>query len=349
VTILAVAVASLVDVAGCSTRSSEAESIDEVRGRLLGYVIDVPGSDGYRYAATDDRGHGLDAAKIIDGDDGLVAVYHWWDDPSGHFVTSLATSKDLVHWTWRVDLGVLASQPTIQPATDGGYVVAWEQEPPSQDSSHLHFGYYPTWRRLLAATPTKTFDAPRQLSECAEGTPNLYEASSTHLEFGFHYYYRCEVDQQGRGTSDWISWTASSDVLLNRAAWLQGYTGSIGDRDAIDFDGHRFTFLEAQFVLGDWRTFRVLLYDDGVGERDQDVIDHPPDPARKFPAIPPEPPSTYVGIWTHEGSRSMTNLTISDVTLSGRRALVITVFIPQENDTDEAGELIYYRLIDGPA
>ncbi len=346
VTLLAAALAIM---AGCSSRSPEVRSIDEVRTRLLGYVIDVPGADGYRYAVTDDRGHELDTAKIIDADDGLAAVYHWWDDADRHFVTSLATSSDLLHWTWRVDLGVLASQPTIQPATDGGFVVAWEQEPPSQDSSHLRFSYYRSWRDLLAGTSTKTFDAHRQLSECAEGTPNLYSASSTHLEFGFHYYHRCEVDQQARGTSDWTSWTASPDVLLNRAAWLQGYLGSVGDRDTIDFDGHLFTFLEAQFVLGDWRTFRVLLYDEGVGARDRDVIDHPPDPASDFPAIPPEPPSTYVGIWTHEGSRSMTNLTIGEVTLDGRRALVVAVFLPHENDTSEAGELIYYRLIDHAA
>ena len=45
----------------------------------------------------------------------------------------------------------------------------------------------------------------------------------------------------------------------------------------------------------------------------------------------------------------MTNLTISDVTLNGRRALVVAVFVPQENETNEAGELIYYRLIDDAA
>lgn len=159
-------------------------------------------------------------------------------------MTSLATSTDLLHWTWRVDLGVRASQPTIQPATDGGYVVASEQEPPSQDGNHLRFNYYTTWQELTAATPTKTFDAQRLLSDCAEGTPNLYGASSTQLEFGF-FYYQCEVDQQARGESDWVSWTAEQDVLLNRAAWLQGYVGSVGDRDTIDFEGHRFTFLEA--------------------------------------------------------------------------------------------------------
>lgn len=43
--------------------------------------------------------------------------------------------------------------------------------------------------------------------------------------------------------------------------------------------------------------------------------------------------------------RSMTNLTISEVTLDGQQTLVVALFIPGENDTSEAGELIYYRLI----
>ena len=41
----------------------------------------------------------------------------------------------------------------------------------------------------------------------------------------------------------------------------------------------------------------------------------------------------------------MTNLTISEVTLDGRRALVVALFLPGENDTSEAGELVYYRFI----
>lgn len=102
--------------------------------------------------------------------------------------------------------------------------------------------------------------------------------------------------------------------------------------------------LEAQFVPGDWRSFRVLLYDDGLGARDRGVLDNPPDPASQFPDIPPEPPSTFVGIWTHEGSRSMTTLTISDVTVDSRPTMVVAVFIAGENETTEAGELIYYRF-----
>ena len=59
-------------------------------------------------------------------------MYHWWNGAASHFVVSAATSTDLLHWTWQVDLATRASQPTIRLASDGGYVVAWEQKPVSQ-------------------------------------------------------------------------------------------------------------------------------------------------------------------------------------------------------------------------
>jgi hypothetical protein len=311
--------------------------IGDVRGALLALVGDVTKSDGHRYSVTDDRGHELDTAKIIEiGPDQFAAVYHWWTEQRG-FTVSLATSSDLLHWAWRVDLGEQASMPTIREASDGGYVVAWEQEPPSQDNSHLHFGYYRMWDDLAAGAVAKVYDAERQLSDCAEGTPNLYAASSTHLEFGFHYFANCHIDLQGRGTSNWTTWTAREEPLLVRAAAFQGYRGSIGDRDTITFDGHLFTFLEAQFLLGDWRTFRVLLYDDELGAADR----------ANFPDRPSEPPSMHVTIWTHNGSSSLTNLTIGQVTLHQRPAIVIAVFVPGENQNNEAGELIYYRFLNG--
>lgn len=322
--------------AACSSDVTAQHPIGDARHALLTLVGDVTQANGHRYSVRDDRGHEMDTAKIIEsGPDQFVAVYHWWTEQRG-FTVSLATSDDLLDWTWRADLGVRASMPTIRVASDGGYVVAWEQEPPSQDNSHLHFGYYRTWHDLAAGVATKEFDADRQLSECAEGTPNLYAASSTDLDFGFHYFANCHIDLQGRGTSNWTTWTAHEEPLLVRAAAFQGYRGGIGDRDTITFDGHLFTFLEAQFLLGDWRTFRVLLYDDELGAADRAT----------FPDRPRQPPSLHVNISTHQGSASLTNLTIGQVTLHQRHALVVAVFVPGENDTTEAGELIYYRFLD---
>jgi hypothetical protein len=50
----------------------------------------------------------------------------------------------------------------------------------------------------------------------------------------------------------------------------------------------------------------------------------------------------HVTISTHDGSASLTNLTVGEP-LQERRAIVVAVFVPAENDTDEAGELVYHR------
>ena len=107
------------------------------------------------------------------------------------YVVNLATSSDLMDWTRRVELAQQASMPTIQPASDGGYVVAREQEP----HNHLTFASYRSFATLLAGSRMKTFEAPNSLSICAEGTPNLYQASSTFLDVGFHFYDGCELDR----------------------------------------------------------------------------------------------------------------------------------------------------------
>lgn len=328
-------------IGACGSPTAANPDIDDARVELVGYVGDIPGADGYRYSATDDQGHVMDTVKIIQtGSDEFAAVYHWWSDDLG-FVVSLATSTNLLDWTWQVDLATYASQPYIAEASDGGWVVAWEQEPPSQDENYLRMALYRDWEGLMSATPTKVFTAERRLSECAEGTPNIYSASSIEVVFGFTYFADCVTDREGLGTTDWTTWDASTQPHLDRAALFQGYRGSIGDREVLEFRGHSFTFLESQFTQDDWRTFRVILYDEALGARD------PVGLAGGVGGAPDEPPSTHVFMWTHAGSFAFTNLTATEVTLHGRQALVVGVFIPQEGAAGgEAGQLIYYRFID---
>ncbi len=92
-----------------------ATSISEARAELLRYVGDVTRSTGYRYDAHDDRGHSMDGAKIIQVTETgeLAAVYHWFSGVPDRFNVSLATSTNLLDWTWRRDLTQGASQPTI--------------------------------------------------------------------------------------------------------------------------------------------------------------------------------------------------------------------------------------------
>ena len=83
-----------------------------------------------------------------------------------------------------------------------------------------------------------------------------------------------------------------------------------------------FTLIEGQFVLDDHRTWRIFLQDGETGKAEQ------------------------LNIQSHGGTVSFGNPTIELVEISGRRAIVVTLFVPQEGArSGEAGELIYYKDI----
>jgi len=191
--LVAAIVAGLTLLAACGRSHDTHPTIDEARSELRGYIEDITQATASRYGVVDDRGHVMDAVKIIaiPESGGFVGLYHSYREDTGTFAVHLATSEDLMNWTWRRQLGDNASMPTIKPASDGGYVVAWEQEPPN----HVRLLYYRSWSDLLAGPASKTFDAPLRLSSCAEGTPNLYAASSLAVDVGFHFYRDCQLDR----------------------------------------------------------------------------------------------------------------------------------------------------------
>lgn len=346
---------SLVSIATSCSAANDSTSVDDARAELLDLMWDVTASDGYRYQLVDDRGVPMGPIEVIQiADSAYAAVYFWSPESGPSFKVALATSNNLLDWTWQTDLADYASQPSIKEADDGGYVVAWEQEPPAEDEAWIRLAYYPSWEALLQAEPTKVHDAERQLSECGEGTPNIYEASSTRVDFGFHFYAGCEVDRQARGTTDWVTWEAKPAALLDRAVLFQGYAGSVGDRTFLDFRGHHFTLLEASFVLNDWDSFRILIYDEGTGAADReqfgvdaDVFSIPESWDGPIPGPTAEPPSEHVFIGTHKASSSISNPSLALVTLNGRQALVVTLYIQTPGrGGDETGGLIYYRYLD---
>ena len=288
-----------------------------VGAALSAYLEDVKGAPGKRYAERDDRGHELDGLAIMAAPEGtFVGVSHWWSEPDQEFRLGLSTSDDLLDWTWRADLARKASQPAIATASDGGYVVAWEQEP----DNHLAFAFYATWEDLLTARPSKTFEAEQQLSDCAEGTPNLVSASSTAVDFGFHYFADCDLDREARGTMDWRDWSAAKRPELDAAVLAHGVAGGIGDREVVRFRGREFTLVEAMSVRDDWRTWKIYLVDTGV--------------------------ATPLSFTTDGGSGSFTNPSAEIVDLHGQSTLVVSLFVPQEGAAPgEAGSLVYYVAI----
>jgi len=287
----------------------------EARAELRYYVERVKRADSRQYRTTDDLGHTMDGLKIIANPaaSGFIGVYQTYR--AGTFDAHLATSGDLLHWTWRTVIDRSAAQPTIK-AAGAGFVVVTETD----GDNHLRFYYYDSWQALLNASPSQTFDAPRTLSPCAEGTPNIYAGDRTHVEVGFHYWSQCDVGRQARGVTDWSSWSAAPEPALDNAIIAYGIAG-VGDRDGpITFRGYQFAVIEGEGVRNQWDSWRVFLYDYQTHTADQ------------------------LNIQTDAGSISFGNPTIEQVQIGARQALVMTLFVFLDGSrADENGSLVYYR------
>ncbi|HVI47856.1 MAG TPA: hypothetical protein VM802_23505 [Chitinophaga sp.] len=293
---------------------------DPVRAVLRGYIEKVTSADARKYNAKDNVGHTMDCAKIIPNPEGgFIAVYHTY--VNGEAKVNLASSPDALNWTWIRELAGSntgsASQPTIAVAAEGGFIMAWEQEP----KNHLKFTYFSSWQNLKNGAVSKSFDAPQTLSTCAEGTPNLYSASITRLDVGHHYYANCDVDRQARGTlTNFNSWSTQKQPNFDNALLYWGVKGNIGDRDATWFNSYQFGLIEGQGIKGDFGSWRTYLYDYQTGNADT------------------------LHIVTDNHSTAFANPTITNITINGQRALLVTLFIPSEGaGNGEAGELIYYK------
>jgi hypothetical protein len=289
---------------------------------LRSIVEEVRDATAYRYQVTDDRGRSMDAADVIwiPEQREFAAVYHTFSHVTGQFEVHLATSPDVLSWTWRTTLAARASQATIEPASDGGYVIAWEQSP---DPIHLVLTLFTRWSDVLAATPARRIAVPRTTPGCAEGTPSIEAASSRRVSLSFHYQAGCARDRQAVGATDWKGWRASTRPQLDRALIRAGAAGHIGDRDSVELQGHRLMLIEGQLALADPATWRTFLFDAETGSAER------------------------LRIRTHGGTPNAGNPTVSRVTIGGRTAILVTVFLFSEGaGTGEPGELIYYRVVE---
>ena len=253
----------------------------------------------------------------------FAAVYHTWSDDDQAFHVHLATSVDLMHWRWRVELARLASQPAIAVGSDSGYVVAWEQEP---DPIHNVLAYYPTWADLSLGRAARRFDVPITMPACGEGTPAIESASTSRVDLTFHYHGGCVRDRQAMGTTNWTTWTADARPDVDQAIVDEGAVGHIGDRDSIKFRGHMLTLIEGQLRYEDPASWRTFLYDDESGTAEA------------------------LSFRTAARSVAFSNPSIEQVTIGGANAIVVTLYLLSEGARGtEGGELIYYRTLDDDA
>jgi hypothetical protein len=300
-------------------------------------IEDVTHASAFRYGARDNEGVSLDTLKVIrNPTGGYLGVYH--AQRQGVFVVKLARSSDLLTWVRIADLDVHASQPTLAVTPRGGFVLADEKDSgctgTGPGGNCLGFRHYPSLTALFAGAADRVFQAPRSLSRCAEGTPNIYsirmrgDIGRSTVKLGFHYFRDCQVDRQAGGVlRNFSSWSARVDGRANDLLESFHPGGNIGDRDYARFPGGAFSVNEVQFRKHDFGSWRVFLYDRK---------------ARR---------AQRLQVTTHRGSTAFANPTFTILrSPRGRTALLVTLFLPSQGAArTEGGELVYYRELQGRA
>ncbi|MCX4975901.1 hypothetical protein [Streptomyces sp. NBC_00620] len=311
-------VALLVVLVTAVPPGASAEPASAATARLASLVGDVREADGYAYDLRDDTGRTMDTAQIIRTPDGTyLAVYHS-TLADGRFHSAVATSTDLRTWTRRHDFGAGTSQPTLAADGAGGYVLAYEKDP----DNHIAVRGYVDLEALLAGKAARAYDAPRTLSRCAEGTPDITSVHDGTVELTGHYRARCDTDRQLRATlRDFTTWHAEPDQRLDRALEAWGTSGNIGDRSSLELGGGELVLIEGQRRREDFGSWRTYAYDPATGRADR------------------------LTLRTHGASQAFANPSATLLTdPEGHPALLVSVFVPSEGAAPgEAGQLLYWR------
>jgi hypothetical protein len=221
----------------------------------------------------DSAGHTMDTLKVIDSGqlppyDRYVGVYHFRSGLT--YITAVATSNDLVTWTYRANLAVDATQPAITrlgTGTRATYWAAWEVG--CSRGSCLEVRYYPSFNALTTGSARLQHVIGRKMpGNCNEGTPNFFSTPTrAKLDIGFHYNSTCHTgtDREARGKltglgSSW-TWAARPNPRIDRLLTNAGAPGNHGDRDRTVFKGKAYRVYEAQLRPAVFQSFRPFLFD----------------------------------------------------------------------------------------
>lgn len=299
-------------------------------------VEDAVGANARRFDAKDTRPLGLDGLDIIENPSGsgYIGVYHNIPLANGQFDLSVATSNNVLNWTYRATLEPNADMGAIQyHAPTGGYFLVHEQwgNPFSTSPSNLRFRYYTSTANLLAGTSSLSYIAPISGFNPSnlEGTPNFYAISNdgNSIDIGFHYF-NAGVDRLATGTLTNLvagtpSWTAAVQTTRNDSLIAKSVTANIGDRDVLDLYGSRYILQEGQYIVGDFGSWRAFFFDEARNDY--------------FPLF----------VQTPAGSRAFGNMTAGYLRLPGnQRGVVASYFVfSEQSQPGEPGQLIFYHTL----
>jgi hypothetical protein len=314
-----------------SVREPQPGSSRQAAAMFAPKIIDVRAGRGVHFDARDNVGVPLATLKVVQAGPprSYVGVYHAVS--KGRYSVRLSTSSDLQHFRYAATLASGASQPTIAPNSQGGFLAAWEKQDPG-GRSHLEFASYASLADLLAGRAKRILDVPRTLSTRNEGTPSIYPqpratgdavlATAAPTPVGFHYYdqtARADRNARGQLLVDG-SFTSTPATDLNAALRPQ-VRGNIGDRDTVDFEGYQFTVVEGQTSPNDFGSFRLFLFDQTTRR------------LRRLDVRTPAGSGAF-------GNPELTVL----VDPAGHRALFVSIFVfAQAARGGEAGPLTFYR------
>ena len=154
-----------------------------------------------------------------------------------------------------------------------GVVLLFEQNTPSYGPSVAVYTYACYSDFLSGAEPSSRFVSERSLSHFAEGTPSLISWEEVErkvtMTIGLHYYKDGRRDLQAvavlqKFDTQVLKWETMP--LTVSTDWMDrnGFRGKIGSRSSFWWAERCWFLMEAQKVLNDWHSWRVVL-GDGIG------------------------------------------------------------------------------------
>ena len=135
---------------------------------LASIIGAVTAATGYRYGVRDDVGNRMDTLTVIDSPaGGYLGVYHTGDQ------VNLATSNDLLTWSFRRTLDPQATQPSIVALPTGGFLTAVEYNNQTGSGGRVRLRHYPTCTTGTGTHPTTgtTTSTPTWTTDQPRGTP----------------------------------------------------------------------------------------------------------------------------------------------------------------------------------
>jgi hypothetical protein len=172
----------------------EIEDQNLTKQEITNLFANVTSTSAYKYGSKDDMNCSLDGLKIVS--EPMWSYFGVYQNiTNGDSQVRLASSLDLLDWTFIKIIDTNASQPTIAKAPNDAYIIAFEKwiTNNSRLESHLKFRYYPNFLFLPARGGYTEYVADLTLGNTTglEGTPNIYNITVNDSEMlvcvGFHY------------------------------------------------------------------------------------------------------------------------------------------------------------------